>query len=53
MTISKFPRKTTRITTSRPQVQGARVKTLHNYFQLNMGIKISLKQGENGGAGWS
>jgi hypothetical protein len=43
MTISKFPRETARITTSRPQVQETRMTTLHNFFMLNMGVEMSLK----------
>jgi hypothetical protein len=55
MIILKFPRKTTKITITRPQVQRTGATTLHNFFKLNMGIEISLKWGKgrgNGGIGW-
>jgi hypothetical protein len=46
MTISKFPRKTTKITTSSPKAQGNGTTTLHNFLKRNMGVEIFLKEGK-------
>jgi hypothetical protein len=35
-----------------PKAQGTGKMTLHNFFQMDMGVEISLKEGEGRGSVW-